>query len=188
MKLHGSYTSPYVRHCRIVLARTGLDYEFVETDHAQSAKQSPTARVPFLTDGDLMLTDSASILKYLREKAGQTFFEDVGEYDQFLLVNTALDSTVNVFLLGKDGVTPDTSPYVGRQQLRIDQTLEWLEDLVAGDRMVRGGDGELRLGCYLSWALFRERFTLADWPALADFRQQFEDDPLVAATHPEAAG
>ena len=33
MKLFGSYTSPYVRHCRIVLAQNGQDCEFVETDY-----------------------------------------------------------------------------------------------------------------------------------------------------------
>ena len=63
MELFGSFTSPYVRHCRVVLAHTGLDCEFVETDYDQSAARSPTRRVPFLRDGDRMLTDSASILR-----------------------------------------------------------------------------------------------------------------------------
>ena len=91
MKLFGSYTSPYVRHCRIVLARNGQDCRFVETDYEQSAELSPARRVPFLYDDKLMLTDSASILRYLREKAGQPFFPDIRDYDLFLLVNTAMD-------------------------------------------------------------------------------------------------
>ncbi|MEX0914692.1 MAG: glutathione S-transferase [Wenzhouxiangellaceae bacterium] len=188
MKLHGSYTSPYVRHCRIALAQTGLDCEFVETDYEQSAAQSPACRVPFLHNGELMLTDSASILKYLREKAGQTFFEGVRDYDLFLLVNTAMDSTVNLFLLGKEGFTPETSAYLKRQQRRVDQTLKYLNRLIAETESGDWSDGRIRLGCYLSWALFRERLTLDDHPALAQLQRQFEAEPLMAATHPSKSG
>ncbi|MFU8878583.1 MAG: glutathione S-transferase family protein, partial [Wenzhouxiangellaceae bacterium] len=169
MQLHGSYTSPYVRHIRIVLAQTGLACEFVETDYAASAAQSPACRVPFLVDGELQLTDSVSILKYLREKAGQSFFPEVAEFDSFLLVNTAMDSSVNLFLLEKDGVTPETSAYLARQQRRVAQTLGELERRLAAGGMDPAGDAGIRLGCFLSWALFRERLTLADHPALADF-------------------
>ena len=47
MKLFGSYTSPFVRHCRIVLAQHQQSYEFIPTDYAQSAQQTPTKRVPY---------------------------------------------------------------------------------------------------------------------------------------------
>ena len=62
MKLYGSYTSPYVRHCRIVIEQLGLACDFVEADYTLSAKKSPSMKVPFLQDGDLQLTDSTSIL------------------------------------------------------------------------------------------------------------------------------
>ena len=52
MELFGSYTSPYVRHCRIAFKETGLAYSFTETDHDMSAKLSP-AKVPFLHHNDL---------------------------------------------------------------------------------------------------------------------------------------
>ena len=184
MKIFGSYTSPFVRHCRIVLARTGLECEFVETDYAQSAEQSPTCRVPFLVDGQRMLTDSASIIRYLREAAGQAFCPDIDEFDLFLLVDTVMDSTVNLFLLEKDGVTPESSAYLARQQRRVGQTLDELERRVEGvDEF--SGDGTLRLGCFLSWALFRQRIVLDDHPLLAEFQRRFEADPAIAATHPE---
>ena len=184
MKLFGSYTSPFVRHCRIVLAQTGFDCEFVETDYAQSAEQSPTCRVPFLTDGTRTLTDSASIIRYLREAAGQAFCPDIDEFDLFLLVDTVMDSTVNLFLLEKDGVTPEISAYLVRQQRRVVQTLGELQHRVEGvDHL--SGDGMLRLGCFLSWALFRRRIVLDDHPVLAAFQRRFEADPAIAATHPE---
>lgn len=184
MKLHGSYTSPFVRHCRIVLAQTGLECEFVETDYAASAEQSPTCRVPFLMDQGRMLTDSASIVRYLRETAGQEFCASIDEFDLFLLVDTVMDSTVNLFLLEKDGVTPETSAYLARQQRRVAQTLDELERRVEGADDA-SGDGMLRLGCFLSWALFRQRIVLDDHPCLAEFQQRFEADPAIAATHPE---
>ena len=159
MKLYGSYTSPYVRQCRIVLAQTGMECELVETDHAQSAEQSPTCRVPFLRDVDAMLTDSASILRHLREQAGQRFFPAIEDFDFFLLVNTAMDSAVNLFLLERDGVTPASSAYLARQQRRVVQVLDELERRIDGVTD-QSGDGMIRLGCFLSWALFRQRIVL----------------------------
>ena len=186
MKLFGSYTSPYVRHCRIVLAQNGQDCEFVETDYEQSAELSPARRVPFLYDDKLMLTDSASILRYLREKAGQTFFPDIRDYDLFLLVNTAMDSTVNLFLLERDGITPADCGYLVRQRGRVEDTLAYLDRHLDNQDapLDHASDGMLRLGCFLSWALFRKRISLDDHPALAEFQRRFESDPAIAATHP----
>ena len=88
MQLFGSYTSPYVRHCRIALAETGLRGEFIESDTRTSAERSPSQKLPFLQDGELLLTDSSSILRYLREKAGQSFFPSLRGYDDFCLTNS----------------------------------------------------------------------------------------------------
>ncbi len=184
MKLYGSYTSPYVRHCRIVLAQAGLNCKFIQTDYEQSAEMSPTRRVPFLYDAKLMLTDSASILRYLREKAGQAFFPDIRDYDLFLLVNTAMDSTVNLFLLERDGVTPSESSYLLRQRGRVEDTLAYVDRQVGDAPTSMDSDGMIRLGCFLSWALFRKRISLGDHSALAEFQRQFESDPTIAATHP----
>ena len=184
MKLFGSYTSPYVRHCRIVLAQNGQDCEFVETDYDQSAELSPARRVPFMHDDKLMLTDSASILRYIREKAGQAFFPDIRDYDLFLLVNTAMGSTVNLFLLEKDSITPADCGYLVRQKGRVEDTLSFLDRQVDEGLADANSDGAIRLGCFLSWALFRERISLKDHASLAQFQRQFESDPEIAATHP----
>lgn len=47
MELYGSYTSPFVRHCRIALLQTQQDCQFIETDAQQSATLSPTKKVPY---------------------------------------------------------------------------------------------------------------------------------------------
>lgn len=190
MELYGSYTSPYVRHCRIVIGRTGQDCRFIVTDYAASAAGSPAMRVPYLRDGALQLTDSTSILRYLRERAGQPFLANVTELDFFLLVNTALDSCVNLFLLERDGITPAQSPYLARQQQRVSRCLQHLEallDLAQPDSaagFAEDGDALLRLGCFLSWALFRERIDLQPHRRLSAFRERFDANPEFAASHP----
>lgn len=188
MQLFGSHTSPFVRHIRIVLARNGLPFELIETDYQQSAMKSPAARVPFLSDGDRTLTDSLSILRYLRERAEQPFFPSLDEFDRFLLTDTALDASVNLFLLERDGVGPNQAPYLARQKMRVTQCLQALEDEVQRSWPDPAGDFAIRLGCFLSWAVFRGRFALDGLPKLAQFRERFESDPQVAASHPSNPG
>lgn len=159
MKLYGSYTSPFVRHCRIALLETGLACDFIETDQAGSAAQSPTKRVPFLEDGDIFLTDSSSILKYIREKAGATFLSSASELDLFAMVNTALDATVNLFFLQRDGVDLQAYEYTRRQAARIESSLAELNGLTLATQAPYS-DVELRLACYLFWGLFRKRINI----------------------------
>ncbi len=188
MKLYGSYTSPFVRHCRIALAECALPFEFVTTDYEQSARLSPTRKVPMLADGDLKLTDSTSILRHIRERGGQPFFPSLVDFDRYLMANTALDSAVNLFLLEKDGVTPATSPYLKRQSERVAGTLSALDATLPDDAQPPYSDGQLRLGCFLSWALFRERLTLDGYPRLAALLAALDRYPPFAATHPSLSG
>jgi len=191
MKLYGSYTSPYVRHCRIVLAECGVDHQFVEADYAASAKLSPTARVPFLEDGGLRLHDSASIIRYVRSRADQDFMTDIDDFETFLLANTGLDTSINLFLLEKEGLLPKDVPYLARQQARVESVLSELEVRCARaqDRIhAPFQDGWLRVGCFLSWALFRERVTLDKHEHLNALMPRLDDDPGFARTHPSRAG
>ncbi len=159
MKLYASYTSPFARHCRIALLQDNVDCEFIDTDYAQSAANSATQKVPFLEDGDIKLTDSSSILMYLSQKAGRTFIQDVQEQELFCMTNTCLDTTVNLFLLERDGITTESSAYLQRQQNRIESTLKALNDKVSD---VQGplNTAQMRLACYVDWALFRGRISI----------------------------
>lgn len=168
MKLYGSYTSPFVRHCRIVLLETGLPCEFIVTDGAASAAKSPTRKVPFLEDGELLLTDSCSIVKYLREKNMQAFCFTAIEYDRFCLVNTLLDASVNLFMLEKDGILPEQSAYLQRHAARIKSGLATLETM-RWRSAPPYNDAELRLLCYLDWVLFRKLFSFDEYTNLTQF-------------------
>lgn len=187
MKLYGSYTSPFVRHCRIVLAECGVDHEFVEADYASSAKLSPTARVPFLDDGDLHLHDSASILKHVRSKADQDFMTDIDDFETFLLANTGLDTSINLFLLEREGLLPKDVPYLARQQARVESVLSELDARCASTgepEQATFSDGLLRVGCFLSWALFRQRLTIDKHRHLLALLARLDADPGFARTHP----
>ncbi|MBR9907447.1 MAG: glutathione S-transferase [Gammaproteobacteria bacterium] len=183
MKLFGSYTSPYVRHCRIVLAQLHQDFQFIPTDYMQSAQQSPAKRVPFLQDGEVMLYDSASIIRYVREQAQPTSEQSVEDFDLFCMVNTALDATVNVFLLERDGITGEHSQYIVRQHERVAAILS---ELNQRQWPLEGPytDGQLRLACFLSWAQFRERIHVADYAQLQQFLRALNSQPWFANTHP----
>ena len=161
MKLFGSYTSPYVRHCRVALAQSNLDFEFIEADYAKSAQDSATAKVPYLIDGDLMLTDSSSILKYIREKSGMAFLADLEDYDTFAMANTILDAIINLFLIENNGFGPDKIPYLARQKNRIESGLKELNQRIDPSNGI-ASDSALRSACLIDWALFRKRIDISE--------------------------
>lgn len=184
MKVYGSYTSPFVRHCRIVLLETGLPCEFIETDMQQSGELSPTKKVPFLVDGDLTLTDSSSILKYLREKSGAPFLNDINDFELFNLSNTVMDACVNLFFFEKlDQLKPEQSKYLTRQKTRV---LSGLEELNRADLSseLPLSDGKLRLACFLDWAVYRDRISLLKLCNLAQFLDFARTDSNFRKTTP----
>lgn len=160
MKIYGSFTSPFVRHCRIALLEANLSCEFIEIDAAQSAKVSPTKKVPLLIDANITLSDSSSILRYIREKSGATYMPELADFELFNMTNTVMDAAVNIFYLEKfDDITTQKSSYLTRQQSRVLSGLEALneQELVA---QLPLSDGLIRLACFLDWGIYRERIDL----------------------------
>ncbi len=189
MELYGSYTSPFARHCRIALIESGLPFTFVETDATQSALLSPTQKVPFLKykeDGaEKMLTDSSTILKYIREASTENFFENVLDFNNYCTANTLMDTAINLFYMEKDGFTPKHSAYLTRQQARLQSGLAQLNQLPFAKK-THFNDTELRIACFLDWALFRERITLKEYRNLATFLDDIRQYPVFASTKPKA--
>ena len=143
MKLYGVRSSPYVRHARVALAESNLDWQLQQVTPDTIIK-SPTRRVPFLKDGDLTLTDSAVIVRYVREKAGQLFLDTIADHELFALSTSVLDTAVNVYLMNINdssdlaevpsgssviGFSPKT--YFERQQERIGVGIQGLNDFNA---------------------------------------------------------
>lgn len=183
MKLYGSYTSPFVRHCRIALLETQQAFEFIETDAAGSAAQSPTKRVPFLQDGEYFFTDSCSIIKYLREKAGQKFCHTAKELDEFCMATTALDTTLNLFFIERDKIQITEIPYLKRQADRIQSTLTEL-NLLNLPLTAPYNDAQLRLACFIGWAIFRKRVDFSAYKNLEYFYAGIMDYAHFKNTQP----
>lgn len=183
MKIFGSFTSPFVRHCRIVMQQEGFQFTLIETDYDQSALGSPTSKVPYFTDGEVALTDSTSIVKYVREKAGKAFIASATEMDGYALANTVLDSAINLFLLEKDGITPDKSAYLKRQSARVTKGLAELNELVAGNTNLHS-DFVLRVACLLDWGRYRGRFEFSEFDNLTALLAQANQNELFAETTP----
>jgi glutathione S-transferase len=183
MKLYGSYTSPFVRHVRIVLLETTQPCEFIETDQAGSTAKSPTQRVPFLEDGEVFLTDSASITKYLREKAGQDYCKTAQELDDVCLVNTVMDATVNLFFIKRDGVDITNIPYLQRQTARIQSTLTELNQQT-WPTSAPYNDAQIRLACFIGWAKLRKQIDFSIYDNLENFYSGALNYPHFIATQP----
>ena len=185
MKLYGSFTSPFVRHCRIAALQGDFTCEFIETNYEQSALGSTAMRVPYLEDQGLKLHDSMSILRYLRERRDQRFCPTLAEYDLLLLINTALDSTINLFLLQNSGVDIAANSYTKRQAQRIEQCLEHLNETARPG--LEWNDAGIRLACFIDWAMYRQRLDFAPYPALLAWLEQARQSQEFAATAPPAA-
>ena len=187
MKLYGSYTSPYVRHCRIVTEQLNIEHEFIEADHTSSAEKSPSKKVPFLHDDDLMLTDSTSILLHFYNKSGKPFITSAEDMNIYTTSNTCLDACINLLLLKMDGITPESSQsqYLARQASRIQTGLDALENsnrLVSDEHNI----ASIRLFCFLDWGLFRNCFNLDDRPKLKAFMDQMNEFSVIQDTKPPA--
>ena len=188
IKLYGSYTSPYVRHIRITLKQLDLEYEFVDADYEYSGANSPCKRVPFLEHNDKMLTDSSSILLYLKQLKGVEGFTNVDDFELYTIANTTMDAEINLFLLERDGLVPDAVPYLARQRQRVESGLAYMDKILAkSDRQENSlTDGEIRLACLLDWADFRNRFELSSYQNLRGFLTKVRGMNAFTQTKPPA--
>lgn len=183
MILYGSLTSPFVRHCRMALMQSGLDWSFEAMDYATSAKQSPTKRVPLLADGDHQFTDSSSIIHHVRHRSGQDFLHTAEETERYAMVNTVLDTAINLFLLEKDGLSISDAPYLQRQSERIQTSLAALAKQTWAHQ-APFDDASIRLGCLLDWAAYRGRFSIEPWPELQAFMDIIQSWDVFTETAP----
>ncbi|HKJ00081.1 MAG TPA: glutathione S-transferase family protein [bacterium] len=96
MKLHAHKVSTTSRPVLLFIKDNKIDCEFVEVDlmtgeHMKPpfTDMNPSKQVPVLQDGDFVLTESSSILKYLAEKTGSpTYPKDLKARAR---VNEAMD-------------------------------------------------------------------------------------------------
>ncbi len=195
MTLYGVRTSPYVRHARIVLQQSNMAWQLKQAT-AEVMHLSPTRRVPFLIDGDLTLTDSSVIVRYVREKAKQSFLPTIADQELFAMATSVLDTAVNVYLMNVgdtadlEAVTSGTSvigfnpkTYFECQQSRILTGIQGLNNFeLSCDGPYT--DAEIRLACLLDWADYRNTIVLSGLDNLTHFLSGIRRWPLFAETAP----
>ncbi|WP_231759105.1 glutathione S-transferase family protein [Microbulbifer elongatus] len=187
MKLFGSLTSPFVRHCRLALMQSGLDWEMVELDiHSSQNPDTPTMRVPFLEDGEVKLTDSTSIVQYVREKSGGAFISSAQDMDRYCLANTLLDTAINLFLLERSGLDISENVYTCRQKKRVERILSEL-DSAALPGAGKMSDADYRVAVGVAWGVFRQRFSIENCKNLQQLLTIAGDDAAFVKTAPPAA-
>jgi glutathione S-transferase len=106
------------------------------------------------------------------------------------VIEGALDSAINVFLMERDGVLPSASSYLQRQQQRVERCVTWLESAYAAKTSL-GEDvlsfTDVSLVCMLDWMAFRKRYDVARHPGLVRVVERHRSRPSLAATHPSRA-
>ncbi len=197
MKLYGTTTSPFVRRVRVVAAEVGVKVELVDT--ASAAGQvalreiSPIRKVPVAVVDGTTLFDSRVIIDWITAHVGfgklAGLREPFREANLVNAIDAAIDATIQLFYLRRDGVAIDGTPYATRQLERADAIFAWLGTQLAPDG--RGfGEGlglpEITLVCALDWMEFRSAYSTERAAAVASVRAAWSDHPSLAATRPHA--
>lgn len=188
MKLYGSQPSPYVR--RIRLALSGRAYQFEALDVFAGAgrekviRHNPARKIPVLEDGDLILSDSSVIYRYLAEKfAWKPLSWD--QENQLTTINAANDSLVELLLCKRSGFDiEDDKLFFNLQRERIAGTLAALNQQVKAGVYDQWQYPAMCLYSLADWSDFRDLLELDDYPALLAFRSRNVDRPGVAESDP----
>jgi glutathione S-transferase len=192
MLLYGSYTSPFVRRVRIVAAELGEPVELVDTSTSEGqetlSRVHPLWKVPVaVIDGETWF-DSRVICDRLMALRGPGPLRVGGGVDDINLRTVAdgvLDSAINWFyLVRRDGADVDL-PYLRKQRLRVDASLEWLAERCP-DPSLGLGLTEIALVTALDWLAFRDVWPVARHPVLGPFAAAWATRPSFLETMPVA--
>jgi glutathione S-transferase len=202
MKLIGSYTSPFVRKVRVVLAEKKLDYQFelenVWAPETTIQALNPLGKVPSLVmeDGSVMI-DSRVMAEYLdtltpvckllppngRERADIKSWEALadGLADAAILVR--LERTLRP-------PEQQSEDWIARQMRKVTLSLAVLSERLGEQPYCAGNHytlADVAVGCTLGWLLFR--FPEINWredqPNLARLFDKLSERPSFKDTLPQ---
>ena len=190
MQLFGSVTSPYVRRIRIWALENNCDLEFINLDifSAQDrptmVSKNPARKIPILVDGNLTLSDSNSILRYLLEKTAQPKLTWPQEH-LLTTINACNDSLVEMLLCQRSGFdTQSDALFFNLQNERIVETLHFLNDHLTDDEFKGCEYLNISLYCLLNWICFRELTDISQHSALVAFYEQYGQRQAAINTSP----
>jgi glutathione S-transferase len=197
LRLYGTLTSPYVRRVRVVALELGIEHALIETASeaglATLRSITPIWKVPVAEFDGVTLFDSAVINEALIAAHGPGPLADQDPRDTELcnvmtVIDGVLDSLINVFYLGRDGVTPATASYLQKHLERAASGAQWLDERVLDGQWLtearRFGLAEIALTTTLGWMRFRDTYPIERHPALVACFDQHSARASMRATLP----
>jgi glutathione S-transferase len=189
MKLYGTQASPFMRRVAIVAVEVGEPVEWVDTagdaGQAELRALSPIRKVPIAIVDGRTLFDSRVIIDWLTTTRGHGGIAPPAdrfcEHNLVNAVDAALDSVIQLYVLRRDGIAIDDTPFARRQLERADAIWHWLGTELSAHRL---GLAELSAICALDWMDFRKTYPTERAAALGPMRAAWRDHPSIAATRP----
>lgn len=200
MKLIGSYTSPYVRKVRIVLAEKKIDCEFViDSPWAEGngvSKLNPLGKIPVLIlDDETALFDSRVIVEYIDNvtpnnklfPAPNRERTEVKRWEA--LADGLLDAAVAALLEGKRPTHEQSASWTERQLGKVSSSLAFMAAELGDQPFCKGNHfsmADVATGTALGYLCFR--FPAIPWqtehPNLAKLYAKLMLRPSFADTVP----
>lgn len=196
MKLYGTTTSPYVRRVRILAAELGEPVELVDTatDAGQAALRAvaPLWKVPVAEVDGRTMFDSHLLVDHLLATRGPGPFEAPADAARdaalAVVVDGALDASINAFYLKKDGADPAKLPYLAKQLARVGSAMTWIDGELAAGALAEGRLSRtlVSLVTAVDWMRFRDAYPVDGHAAVARACAPFAERPAFVATRPKA--
>lgn len=169
MKLLGSYTSPFVRKVRIVLAEKKIEYEFVlESPWPADSKVphfNPLGKIPvLLLDEDTPLFDSGVIVEYIdnvtpNNKLFPAPNRERTEVKRWEAVADGLcDAAVAALQESKRPAPQQSAEWIERQRGKVERSLRFMADHLAEKPFCMGNHismADIAVGTALGYLCFR---------------------------------
>ena len=175
MKLIGSYTSPFVRKVRIVLAEKKMECEF-EIDSPWTAdsavpNHNPLGKIPvLLLDDGTPLFDSRVIVEYIDNVTPNNKLFPAPNRERIevkrweALADGLLDAAVAALLEGKRPDGEKSAGWIERQLGKVDRSLALMADELGEKNFCMGTHfsmADIAVGTALGYLNFR--FPAIDW-------------------------
>ncbi len=200
MKLHGTYTSPYARKIRVVMAEKRIDCDFVEDNvwspDTKITLYNPLTKIPVLVlDDGMALYDSRVIAEYLdgvtpvsrlipdggRERALVKRWEALGD--------GIADAGISLFLERKRAPEQQGKDWITRQIGKVESGIAAAARELGERKFCHGENitlGDIALACALLWLEFRlpEIKWRETYPNLKAWTERVEARASFAETKP----
>ena len=197
LRIFGTATSPYVRRVCVIAHELELEHELVDTstDAGQAAlrERNPLWKIPSVELDGQLLFDSRVIGEELVARFAKgriTAPSEAAEHNAITVIDGALDSLINCFYFGRDGIGPEQSSYLTKQGERATSAVRWIEARVEAGWLRDPGAlslGEIALATAGAWMRFRATYPIDKHPALAAIIDRCEARPSFIATRPPGA-